>query len=331
MTLLLEAEALRVVLGGHAVVRGVDIGLQRGESVAVIGPNGAGKSTLLAALTGLVNLSSGTVERHGRLVAVLQTPAMARRSAAANVELALKWAGSSESRVERRAMARAALRELKVEDLADRPAHTLSGGEARRVHLARGIVTRPDVLLLDEPFAGLDPSTRADLLYDAASVIRSQDRATLLVLHDRAEAWALADRVLVLIDGLVEASGSPAEVFDSPPTERVAAFVGYVGRLECGAEVLRLRPSDVELSPDGALEGSVARLVPVEDGVRLEVSTPGGTVVVMSPSVDHRPGETVWLNVVGGVRYPAAGGAAGDPGPPAEVNAGDVIGSGTAL
>jgi ABC-type nitrate/sulfonate/bicarbonate transport system ATPase subunit len=205
---LLRARGVAVERAGVAVVRGVDLDLRAGEVVVVIGPNGAGKSTLLASLAGLLPPAAGTIERRGRVAAVLQAPALARRPARANVEAALAWWGVP--RAARRDRALAALSAIGARDLAERPAGALSGGEARRVHLARGLALAPDALLLDEPFAGLDAPTRAELLYDAASVLRDERRATLVVVHDRVEAWALADRVVVMLDGRVAADGAPA-------------------------------------------------------------------------------------------------------------------------
>ena len=122
--------------------------------------------------------------------------------------LALAWWGVP--RGERQARAVEALRALGAAHLADRPALSLSGGERRRVHLARAIAVGADVLLLDEPFAGLDFEVRASLLEDALSALRSPTRATMVVVHDRAEAWALADRLLILIDGELVAGRSAA-------------------------------------------------------------------------------------------------------------------------
>src|SRR5262249_14874280 len=152
---------------------------------------------------------------------------------------------------------------LGADHLGRRKATELSGGEARRVHLARAMAVDPDVLLLDEPFAGLDAATRGDLLYDVASAIRHPSRATLVVVHDRAEAWALADRVMVMIGGRLVASGAPAQVLESPPSAEVARFVGFVGELTLGDEVLLLRPADVLLDDRGELEGTVLRRIPV--------------------------------------------------------------------
>ena len=303
MTSLLLAEGLRVARDGRQVLAGVDLEVRRGETVALIGPNGAGKSTLLAVLAGLVAVGGGTLTRSGRVAAALQAPALADRSAAANVELALRWWGVRPAG-ERRARAAQALGSMGAAGLADRPARTLSGGEARRVHLARALAVQPDVLLLDEPFAGLDPGTRADLLADSAGVLRSPERATLVVVHDRAEAWALADRVVVLIGGRAVADGPLRDIFDRPPTEEVAAFVGYDGRIEHASSVRRLRSSDVALDPAGATEGRVSRQVPLEDGVRLEVEVAGGAVVLVAARPAPATGERVRLTLRDGVRYP---------------------------
>lgn len=288
--------------GGRAVLDGVDLELCRGEVVALLGPNGAGKTTLVTVLAGIARPDRGRVERAGRVATALQVPAMARRTALANVEAGLAWWGVP--RAERRDRALRALATLGMEPLAGNSARTLSGGEARRVHLARVLATEPDALLLDEPFAGLDVSARADLLYETAGVLRTERRATLIVVHDRAEAWALADRVVVLIDGRVAASGPPDEVFRRPPTARAAAFLGFTGRISEPGAILMLRPDDVHLDPTGPLTGRVIRRVPLEEGVRVEVELQSGRLVAGVPLPGPEPGEQVRLRVSGGVRYP---------------------------
>jgi ABC-type sulfate/molybdate transport systems ATPase subunit len=291
---------------GNQVLHDVHVDLRRGEVTVLIGPNGAGKSTLMYVLAGLLPSTEGTIERRGRAAAAMQSPALARRSALANVELAISWWKGRRrgSRQDRRAQALEALDAVKASHLAERQARTLSGGEARRVHLARVLAVEPDLLLLDEPFAGLDPSTRADLLYDTASAIRSERRATLVVVHDRAEAWALGDRVLVMTNGRIEAEGSPRDVFERPPTEEVADFVGFTGSLDEGDSVLRLRPADVTLDPDGPISARVLRRVPLEDGVRLELATPSGTLVTVAPEPAPDVGATTRVRLTGGIRFP---------------------------
>lgn len=299
---LLCARRLSVARAGVEVVRQVDLRIHAGEVVALLGPNGAGKSTLLATLAGLLPAAAGELELGGRVATALQGPSLARRSACANVEAALQWWGVP--RGERRDRALAALDAMGARELAERPARTLSGGEARRVHLARVLALDAELLLLDEPFAGLDAPTRADLLYDAASTLRASRRATLVVVHDRVEAWALADRVAVMLDGRIAAEGAPAEIFGSPPTPEVAVFVGFAGRLEEPGAVRLVRPQDVALDGDGPLRGRVTRLVPVEDGVRVELALDDGRVVALAPAPGPELGTEVSLRLAGGVRFP---------------------------
>ncbi len=153
------------------VLHDVDLELRAGELVALLGPNGAGKSTLLDALSGALAPAAGSVERHGRVAVALQSAEMARRSVLANLTVALGWWGVP--RAQRAPRAREALEAIGAEHLAQRPATALSGGERRRVHLAGCWRSEPDVLLLDEPFAGLDPEVRAALLQDAERALRS--------------------------------------------------------------------------------------------------------------------------------------------------------------
>jgi ABC-type nitrate/sulfonate/bicarbonate transport system ATPase subunit len=300
---LLEAHDLSVARAGTVVVRDVELTLRRGDVLAVLGPNGAGKSTLLAALAGLITPAAGSVGVHGRIAAALQAPALANRSARANVEAALGWWGAP--RRERRLRALAALRSLGADHLQDRPAGRLSGGEARRVHLARAIALKPDILLLDEPFAGLDAPTRADLLDDAGAALTDRRRATVLVVHERAEAWALADHVLVLLDGRPSAYGHVRDVLESPPTPEVAAFVGFSGALRESDGTLRmLKPGHAILDPAGEIVATVIRRVPIEDGIRLELALANGRLQALAPLPGPQPGETVRLRLGAGIAYP---------------------------
>jgi ABC-type sulfate/molybdate transport systems ATPase subunit len=298
----LRCERLSVRRGDREVVRDVSVELRVGELVALLGPNGAGKSTLLDALGGVLEPAHGRVERHGRVAIALQAPDLARRSVLVNVTLALAWWGVP--RPEREERAREALRTMGAEHLAGRTADSLSGGERRRVHIARALAVRPDILMLDEPFAGLDAEGRANLLEDAVSALRSPTRATLVVVHDRAEAWALADRLFILIAGELVAAGPPRELLEHPPSPSVARFLGFDGSLEDDGEVLLTRPAHVTLDPSGPLRALVTRAVPLEDGARIELDLERGRLYTVAPLPAPRPGDTIQVRVHGGVRFP---------------------------
>jgi ATPase subunit of ABC transporter with duplicated ATPase domains len=287
--------------GSSEILHTIDLVVAPGEVVAVLGPNGAGKSTLLEALANLLKPSSGTLERRGRIVAALQSPDMARRSAQANVELALAWSGVR--RRDRRARAVEALSAIRADHLAERPAGTLSGGERRRVHLARAVAIQPDLLLLDEPFAGLDHATRGSLIDDASSALRSNAGAVIVVVHDRAEAWALADRLIILLEGRIAAEGRPADVLDRPPTEEVARFLGFTGELRDGGDLILTRPIHVHVDPAGDLRATVTRLIPIEDGARAELETSAGHLSTVVGVPGPEVGDEITVRVSGGVRY----------------------------
>ena len=288
------------------------------EVVAVVGPNGAGKSTLLAALAGLVPVDAGWVRIDGEVLDDPATatfvPAERRRvgvvfqdalllphlDVAANAAFGLRSAGVPRRRAG--ALARRWLDALGVGDLAGRRPGTLSGGQAQRVAIARALAPGPRLLLLDEPFAALDPTGRAALRRDLRGALRAgPDPAatgadpqgdhrgghrgggdgrsappTVLVTHDPLDALALADRLVVLEAGRVTQAGPVAEVVRRPRTRHVADLVGtnlYRG-VASGTEVAlegrgALRTADAD-------EGPVFALVP-PSAVSLHASEPAGS------------------------------------------------------
>ncbi len=237
---------VRHVRGGREVLRVDSLVVGRGEHLSVLGPNGAGKSTLLRLLAAVesphsgdvtvdgVSTRRGGVELRRRVAYATQRPGLLNASVRRNVELPLRW--RKVPRTLRGELALAALERLKVAHLADRPARALSGGEQQRVSLARALAIDPAVLLLDEPAAGLDAQSRSAFFVDLEQALADRATTVVQVSHRAEEALRLADRVVVLVDGLVHQVGSPDVLNRFPADARVAALVGYENLVDAHVE-----------------------------------------------------------------------------------------------
>ena len=210
-------------------------------------------------------------------------------------------------RAERAERALGALELLHVEHLADRFADRLSGGEARRVHFARALALGSDALLLDEPFAGLDPPTRAELLSDTSAALRDDDRATMVVVHDRAEAWALADRLVVLLDGRVAAQGTPHEVLERRRALTSRGFSASAGG--CASRTARgatcARPQ-VSLDATGTLQAASRGASRRRTACCARSRSTRASCRSAAPIPARRPASASPLRVDGGARFDAA-------------------------
>ncbi len=232
----LEVRGLVVQRGGVSVLEIDALDIPRGLVTVVIGPNGSGKSTLLGALQLVLHPARGTLTLDGepmhadpvktrrRMSAAFQEPLLLSMSVRANVELPLRLRGVDRGR--RRELAEHWLERFGIAALARRHARQLSGGEAQRVSLARAFASQPEVLLLDEPFSGVDAPTREGLIEDFAEIVSQTRPTTILVTHDRDEALRLGDHAALLIEGGLRQTGKPSEVFDRPADRAVAQFVG---------------------------------------------------------------------------------------------------------
>ncbi len=195
-----RVEGLGKVFGERRVLDGLDLTVRPGEFVALLGRSGSGKSTLLRVLAGVDPEVSGHVAVEGRVSMAFQQPRLLPwRRVWVNIALGLEVDDPYEVALE-------ALGEVYLADRADAWPRTLSGGEAQRVSLARALVRRPDLLLLDEPFGSLDALTRQSMHRLVRELWRRHRPSVLLVTHDVDEALALADRVLVLADGRIATS-----------------------------------------------------------------------------------------------------------------------------
>jgi len=227
--IVLEARALRCHRGRGAdrfELRVDALGLHAGEVLVILGPNGAGKSTLLRALAGLEASAGKEAIRgnQGPVTLVFQRPAAFSGSVAHNVGAALLGKGlDAAARGER---VRRELARFEIEHLAEHAAHTLSGGEMRRLALARAFVLEPEVLLLDEPFDDLDAEGQRALSLDLQKAIEETRVAVAMVTHDLRRALLLADRIAVLIGGDLVQYGLRDDVLMKPDSREIAHTVG---------------------------------------------------------------------------------------------------------
>lgn len=207
---MLTVESVSVSLGGERVLDAVSLSVVAGEVVAVFGPSGSGKSTLLRAVAGLVDVDSGrvlvdgvdvtAVPTHRRSVGMVfqDEQLFPHRDVAGNVSFGLEMAGVE--RGERDSRVAEVLTAVGLDGFGGRDVSTLSGGEAKRVAVARSLAPRPTVLLADEPLTGLDADLHDRLAIEVRSVLRASGTTTLWVTHDRAEAELVADRSVSLLD-----------------------------------------------------------------------------------------------------------------------------------
>lgn len=213
-------------------IAGLAVG--RGEVIAVIGANGAGKSTLLRLIAHLERPVAGSIKLDGkirdgldarrRLAMVFQEPLLFSSTVFENIAYGLRVRKLSQEEVADKVHTVAGM--LGISHLLDRASSTLSGGEAQRVSLARALVIEPELLLLDEPMASLDPPTKESLLADLQRILDELHITVLYVTHQRTEAIQLADRLVVMDEGKVVQAGTPREVVTCPATQRVAELVG---------------------------------------------------------------------------------------------------------
>jgi len=224
-----------------AAVKGCDLQVAAGSILALLGPSGSGKTTLLRLIAGFDKPDEGIIVINGRTVVDVDrsvlVPAEDRGigmvfqdyalfphlTVAQNVHFGLR----DSSRTERRRRVEELLRLTELTHCADRYIHQLSGGQQQRVALARALAPRPGVVLLDEPFNGLDPDLRPQMRREVARILRQLGTAAILVTHDQEEALGMADQVAVIRSGELQQVGTPEDIYYSPTTSFVANFVGH--------------------------------------------------------------------------------------------------------
>ncbi|MHB8141194.1 MAG: ABC transporter ATP-binding protein [Vulcanimicrobiaceae bacterium] len=307
------AKSFPAARGRHAALQSISFSVSPRRTLAVVGPSGAGKSTLLRIIAGLEAADSGTVRLGGRaldrltpqarrIAMVFQDDALiAHGTLRANLRFALRARNNAPQRVADAAQA------LHLSELLDRRVDRLSGGERQRAAIARALLSDPDVLLLDEPLAHLDPPLRVHVRSELLRVRGGFAGPVIYVTHDHVEAMAIADDLGVLIDGRLEALGNPQTLYDAPSSVRIARFLGspamnLLDRMPqgygFGDVIIGIRPEYVRVVKTGGLPGRVTARQSAGADAFVHIETPAGTLLARVTS-----GEAIALRGSVGVEF----------------------------
>lgn len=273
--------------GGFVALKGIDLDIQPMEFFALLGPSGSGKTTTLRMVAGLESPDAGVIEIDGEdvtyaapgerdIAMVFQNYALyPHMTVRDNIAFPLKMDKTPASEIE--GLVRQAAEKVDIEHLLHRRPGQLSGGQQQRCALARAIVRQPRLFLLDEPLSNLDAQLRLQTRVELKKLQRSLNVTAIYVTHDQEEAMTLADRMAVFLDGRIEQTGTPEEVFNRPHTIAVASFIGSppmnllpahldgnrltvegmvtelpsAPRRAAGPITMGVRPSSVRLDPEG--------------------------------------------------------------------------------
>ena len=286
----LELHGVEKHFGTLKAIKGIDLAVEKGEFVVFVGPSGCGKSTLLRMIAGLTEIDAGSLRLDGRditklasskrdLAMVFQSYALyPHMSVADNMSFALRLASVDKAVIRDKVQRAAEI--LNLVPYLERTPKELSGGQRQRVAIGRAIVRAPKVFLFDEPLSNLDAALRGQTRVEIAKLHRDLGATTIYVTHDQVEAMTLADRVVVLRDGVIEQTGSPLELYDRPANRFVAQFIGtpqmnmvdtaalpvllsVAGVSEAADGFIGIRPENVVVRPAGA-GGLAARVELVE-------------------------------------------------------------------
>lgn len=295
-------QGLTKSFGDFTAVRDLNLHVAPGEFLSMLGPSGSGKTTVLRIIAGFEEATSGTVRLSG--ADVTRVPPHARdvntvfqdyalfphMTIAENVGYGLRVRATSKQ--ERMEQVAESLRRVRLDHVADRLPHQLSGGQRQRIALARALILRPQVLLLDEPLGALDKQLREQMQIELKQMQREVGITFIFVTHDQEEALTLSDRVAVFNNGRIEQVGSARDVYENPQTEFVARFLGLSNLIaaELAADLtgdrqsMSIRPERVRLQAAAAplvdgevgLAGTITEIVYTGPATRYIIATDAG-------------------------------------------------------
>jgi len=287
---LLKMENIHHRFEGPEVVCGVDIDLAAGEFLCLLGPSGCGKTTLLRLAAGLEQVQRGRVTIADRIAGDaggIHLPPEARQVGLMFQDYALFphltvreniRFGVRENSAERRAWINSTVERMGIGALLDAYPHTLSGGQQQRAALVRALAPSPRVLLLDEPFSGLDAARRIEVREQTQELLQDTGIAAVMVTHDPEEAMFMADRILVMNEGRIVQAGTPSETYYHPGSAYVAALFGPVNRLQGRVAQGRLETALGTFPADALDEGASAQIMIRPEGIRVQAAEEHGAV-----------------------------------------------------
>jgi multiple sugar transport system ATP-binding protein len=322
---------VRKSFGSHAVIHGVNVDIADGEFVVLVGPSGCGKSTLLRMVAGLENITAGEIRIGDRVVnfvppkerdvaMVFQNYALyPHMTVAANMGFSLKLRGTPKAEIDKRVARAADI--LGLTPYLARYPRQLSGGQRQRVAMGRAIVRDPQVFLFDEPLSNLDAKLRVAMRTEIKALHQRLKTTTVYVTHDQIEAMTMADKIVVMHDGIVEQIGEPLELYDRPANLFVAGFIGspamnfFKGRVADGrfmgegglalplangaraapgaAATYGIRPEHLHLAEDG-VPAEIVVVEPTGSETQVVANCGGQEVVcVFRERIAAAPGETI--------------------------------------
>jgi multiple sugar transport system ATP-binding protein len=300
---------VRKSFGGFEVLHGVSIPIEDGAFVVLVGPSGCGKSTLLRMLAGLENITSGTISIGDRVVnnvqpkerdiaMVFQNYALyPHMTVADNMGFSLKLRGASADEISKGVKRAAEI--LALTPLLDRYPRQLSGGQRQRVAMGRAIVRDPQVFLFDEPLSNLDAKLRVAMRTEIKELHQRLKTTTVYVTHDQIEAMTMADKIVVMHDGIVEQMGTPLELYDRPDNQFVAGFIGSLANAPANSQgrpaVYGIRPEHFTIADDGA-EAEIVVVEPTGSETQVIAKLGGEQVIaVFRERHQFNPGDRVRL------------------------------------
>ena len=273
----LELQKVDKFYGQHHAIKGIDLSIEPGEFIVFVGPSGCGKSTLLRMIAGLEVINDGklflsdnditdTPSSKRDLAMVFQSYALyPHMTVEDNMSFALRLAKEDTTKIDK--LVKDSAEKLDLTQYLKRKPGALSGGQRQRVAIGRAIVRHPKIFLFDEPLSNLDAALRGQTRVEIAQLHRDLGATTIYVTHDQVEAMTLADRVVVLRDGIIEQVGTPLELYDKPANRFVAQFIGMPQMNIIPAGLLKnvpsnssfagIRPEHLSMSDDSRLSGKV--------------------------------------------------------------------------